>query len=54
LGLACGGGETYIIDVERMTCVGRKKGHEAVITAGIMTKGKRFITGTSSCSYLVQ
>lgn len=25
-----------------------------MITTGTMTKGRRFITGTSSCSYLVQ
>lgn len=25
-----------------------------VITSGIMTKGQRFITGTSSCSYVIQ
>lgn len=31
-----------------------EKGHEFVITTGTVTKGRRFITGTSSCSYLVQ
>ena len=37
-----------------MEIVGKKHDHNSIITAATITRGKRFITGTSSCSYLIQ
>ena len=54
LGVACGKGRTFMIDTESMEVVSREKGHNDIVTGAFMTRGKKFITGSSSCSYLVQ
>lgn len=37
-----------------MKVLNTEKGHDFVITATTVTRGRRFITGTPKCSYYMQ
>jgi hypothetical protein len=45
MGIACGNGSTYMVNVANMKLAGKEHRHSFVITGGTMSRGGRFVTG---------
>lgn len=55
LGIGCGSGTTLMVDASDLSSLGREKAHDYIITGcTIAPRTRRFLTGTSVCSYHIQ